>query len=86
MPTISIFYGIVIAMYWDDHAPPHFHVLYADSDAAINIRTLEVLSGKLPRKAMSLVLEWAEQHKDELMEDWNLCAQGQSPKKISPLA
>ena len=85
MPTISTFYGILIQMYWDDHAPPHFHALYAEHEALINIKTLEIIEGSLPRRALSLVLEWAQEHRDELLEDWNLCARNQQPKKIRPL-
>lgn len=85
MPTISSFYGILIRMYWDDHAPPHFHALYAEHKAVVEIRTLNVLEGYLPRRALALVLEWAQQHRDELMEDWELCARNQVPRKIRPL-
>ena len=85
MPTISIFYGIIIQMFWGDHAPPHFHVLYGEYEAVIAIKTLETLEGKLPRRALSLVLEWAAEHRDELIEDWELCEKNQAPKKISPL-
>ncbi|OGI38551.1 MAG: transcriptional regulator [Candidatus Muproteobacteria bacterium RBG_16_64_10] len=85
MPTISTFYGVLIQMFWSDHAPPHFHALYAEFEALIDIRTLEVIRGKLPRRALVLVLEWAAQHRDELMEDWKLCETKQQPKKIAPL-
>lgn len=85
MPTISVFYGILIQMFWQDHAPPHFHALYAEDEALIDIRTLEVIEGRLPRRALALVLEWAAEHRAELMEDWDLCAQMQTPKKIEPL-
>ncbi|MBI3574789.1 MAG: DUF4160 domain-containing protein [Gammaproteobacteria bacterium] len=85
MPTISAFYGILIQMFWSDHAPPHFHALYAEFEILIDIRTLEVIRGKLPRRAQVLVLEWAAQHRDELMEDWRLCETKQQPKKIAPL-
>ena len=51
----------------------------------IDIRTLEVMKGKMPRRALALILEWASQHRNELIEDWDLCEQNQSPKKISPL-
>ena len=86
MPTISVFYGIVIQMFWLDHAPPHFHALYAEHEVLVDIRTLEVLRGGLPGRAMALVLEWAALHRAELAEDWNLCEERQTPKKISPLA
>ena len=85
MPTISAFYGILIQMFWSDHAPPHFHALYAEFEILVDIRTLEVIRGKLPRRAQVLVLEWAAQHRDELMEDWKLCETKQQPKKIAPL-
>lgn len=85
MPTLSAFYGILIQMYWADHAPPHFHALYAEFEGVIDIRTLEVIRGFLPRRALALVLEWAELHREELMEDWNLCASNQTPRKIQPL-
>jgi len=85
MPTISRFYGILIQMYFGDHVPPHFHALYAEFEALIDIRTLELLRGELPGRAMALVVEWAGQHRDELMMDWELCVQNQMPSKIRPL-
>lgn len=72
-------------MFWKDHAPPHFHALYAEHEALIDIRTLEVLQGHLPQRALMLVLEWAKQRRSELMEDWELCVKMKQPKKISPL-
>jgi hypothetical protein len=77
MPTISRFYGILIQMY--------FHALYAEFEALIDIQTLEVIRGELPGRAMALVVEWAQQHRDELIKDWELCAQNQTPSKIRPL-
>lgn len=85
MPTISQFFGIVIQMFWYEHAPPHFHALYAEYEALIDIRTLEIIKGSLPKRAQALVLEWAAQHRTELMEDWNLCQLKQLPKNIAPL-
>jgi len=85
MPTISIFYGIMIKMYWDDHAPPHFHAEYGGAEAVVDIQTREVIRGKLPHGAAMLVKEWAMQHRNELMEDWKLCEQLQTPNKITPL-
>ena len=72
-------------MFWREHAPPHFHALYAEHEALIDIRTLGTIGGKLPRRAMALVLEWAALHRVELMEDWELCQAKQMPKKIIPL-
>ena len=85
MPTISQFFGIIIQMFWREHAPPHFHAMYGEYEALIDIRTLEVIKGRLPKRAQALVLEWAAQHRTELMEDWNLCQSKQFPKNIPPL-
>ena len=85
MPTICVFYGIVVKMYWDDPAPPHFHVQYAEFRAQYAIETLELVRGALPRRAHALVLEWAAIHRLELMEDWQLCELKQHPKEILPL-
>lgn len=85
MPTISAFYGILIQMFFKDHAPPHFHVKYGEFKAFIDINTLLLLNGKLPRRALNLVLDWAELHQAELLEDWRLCKEMQNPKPIAPL-
>lgn len=85
MPTISVFYGVVIQMFWSEHGVPHFHALYAEHEAVIDIRELRILRGGLPRRAMALVLEWAAEHRDELMENWNLCRSMQTPRQIEPL-
>ncbi len=85
MPTVSTFYGIVIQMFWSEHPPPHFHALYAEFEAIIEIKTLEVIKGYLPKRALLLVLEWANEHRAELLEDWKLCKHNQTPKKIQPL-
>jgi Domain of unknown function (DUF4160) len=85
MPEISRFFGSIIRMYWTDHGPPHFHARYADHRCSIDIVTLSILSGHLPRRAMALTLERAVMHREALMEDWQLCAANQSPKRIPPL-
>ena len=84
MPTISTFYGILIQVFWGDHAPPHFHA-FAEFDAVIDIQTLAVIRGSLPRSALALVREWAALHRNELVEDWKICETKQPPKKILPL-
>jgi Domain of unknown function (DUF4160) len=66
-------------------APPHFHALYAEHEAIVDIRTLEAIEGSLPRRAMAFTLEWAQEHRAELMEDWDLCSRNQLLKKIPPL-
>lgn len=85
MPTISIFYGIIVRMFYDEHAPPHFHAQYGEFKASINIKTLELMEGKLPRRALELLLDWAELHQNELLEDWELCQMHLQPRKIEPL-
>jgi hypothetical protein len=85
MPTISAFYGILIRMFFNDHAPPHFHVQYAEYKATVDIEPLKVASGELPRRAQELVLDWAELHQQELLEDWRLCMDKQQPNPIAPL-
>jgi len=82
MPIICTFCGILAQMFWNDHAPPHFHALYAEDEAVVDIRTLEVMEGQMPRRALPLVLEWAQEHRIELMADWELCLRNQSQKKI----
>jgi hypothetical protein len=85
MPEISRFYGIIIAMFYSEHNPPHFHVRYGSDKALIEIRNLRVLEGWLPPRALGLVVEWASQHQNELMQNWELARAEQQPKKIEPL-
>lgn len=84
MPVISRFLGIIIAMFWDDHAPPHFHAKYGEYEITVDILT-GVVQGTFPRRALRHVIDWYELHKDELMEDWELCRLSQIPKPIQPL-
>lgn len=72
-------------MYYDDHAPPHFHAYYGDDVAVIAIDTLEVIEGGLPKRPLALVVEWAQQHRDELREDWRLAEMHQALKPIPAL-
>jgi hypothetical protein len=87
MPTISMFYGIIVRMYFapSEHNPPHFHVYYQDYKASVDIRTCEIIEGNLPRKQSKLVLAWAEVHQEELMANWQLIMNGEQPFKIQPL-
>ena len=85
MPTISNFYGILIQMYWKVNQPPHFHAIYGSVEALIDINNLSVLNGKLPRRAIELVLDWAELQQQELLDNWNLCRNTQTPNMILPL-
>jgi len=86
MPTISTFYGIIIQMYWNEHAPPHFHAIYGAAKATVDINTLVICEGRLPKRITQLVLQWAKLHQAELLEDWGLCLAKEHPKSIDPLA
>ena len=85
MLLISSFYGILIFMYWNEHAPPHFHVKYGDFEALINIKDFSLMEGKLPPKAFGLVIEWAALHQDQLLMNWNLGIDRKTFNKIEPL-
>ena len=87
MPTISMFYGIIIRMYFapGEHSPPHFHVYYNEYRATVNIRTCELLAGDLPKRQAKLALAWAELHQEELLANWKLVMNGEDPFKIQPL-
>ena len=85
MPRISQFYGIAVYLYYRDHAPPHFHAIYAEHEAEIEIATATVMDGKLPRNATALVVEWANLHRQELQHNWDLARAGQPLEPIAPL-
>jgi Domain of unknown function (DUF4160) len=87
MPTISMFYGIIIRMYFapGEHNPPHLHVYFSEYRASIDLRNSDFIEGDLPSRQKKLVLAWIELHQDELMADWNLVMNGEEPFKIQPL-
>lgn len=85
MPEISRFYGIVIYLYYDDHAPPHFHAVYGGREAIVGIEDAAFLRGSLPARAQKLVREWAVLHRAELREAWNRARCLETPGKINPL-
>ncbi|MCX6138916.1 MAG: DUF4160 domain-containing protein [Ignavibacteriales bacterium] len=85
MPSISEFFGIVIYIYYSDHAPAHFHAEYAEHEALFRIDTLEIYSGELPNRARALVVEWASLHRLELFDNWECARQGVPLKGIEPL-
>ena len=85
MPEISLFAGIRITMYYDDHNPPHFHAEYAGNMALVDIQGGYVIAGALPNRQLKYVLAWAEMHRDELMQNWVLAGSAQPLKKIVPL-
>jgi len=85
MPEISRFYGIVVGMFFDDHPPAHFHVRYAEHEAAIEIDSLTIAEGYLPPRTLGLVVEWAARHKAELQENWRALGTDHPLSKIEPL-
>ncbi len=85
MPGVSRFFGIVIYMYYNDHAPAHFHAVYGDFEAVYTIETLEVMRGDLPRRAHALVIEWAVLHRYELRENWQRARDMETLRQIEPL-
>jgi hypothetical protein len=85
VPELSRFFGIVIAMYYSDHAPPHFHAKHDDDQASLRIDNGEILEGALSVRALRLVEEWRKLHEPELMQDW-IHAQARQPlNRIEPL-
>jgi hypothetical protein len=88
MPVISMFYGIVILMYYFDnqkHHRPHIHVKYQDDEAVVTIPEGELLEGKIQRSKLKLIQAWIEIHQDELMANWQLAVEGQQVFRIDPL-
>jgi hypothetical protein len=85
MPEISRFLGMIIAMYYTDHAPPHFHVRYGDRKASLTVDDARLLEGSLPPRALALVKEWATIHRDELRADWELARACRTLNPIAPL-
>lgn len=88
MPVLSMFYGIVVYMYFFDdrkHRVPHIHVEYAEHAAVLALPTGELLEGFLPRNKMKLVEAWMELHGDDLMANWSLAVRGLPTQRISPL-
>jgi hypothetical protein len=85
MPEISRFYGIQVFVNFDDHLPPHFHATYGDDEVLININTLAIYRGSVPRRALRMIRLWASLHQAELIEEWNLAEAGRPTFKIDPL-
>lgn len=85
MPELSRFFGIIIAMYYNDHAPPHFHAKYGGEQASIRIDTGQILDGALGTRALRLVDEWRLLHEAELLDDWNRAQARQPLCRIEPL-
>ena len=82
MPTIALFYGIAIRMYYNDHPPPHFTAEYQNYEANVSIRTGKVIAGRLPKTAARIVRAWALQHQDALLENWDRARLEQALERI----
>lgn len=88
MPVISMFFGVIVSMYFVDnrrHKRPHIHAKYQEHEVVLAIPDGEVLEGSLPGNKLRLLLAWVEIHQDELVADWELAVSGQQPYKIDPL-
>lgn len=83
-PEISRFLGIVIAMYYRDHAPPHFHAIYGDHEVTVEIST-GIVNGLMPRRALAHIQEWRSLHREELSETWTLARASRPLPRIEPL-
>ena len=84
MPTISMFYGIIITMNYNDHNPPHVHVKYQNNNAVLDTEG-EIMQGALPKKQLRLVQAWIEYRKDEILANWELARNGENVYRIDPL-
>lgn len=85
MPEISVFFGIKVTMYYDDHNPPHFHAEYNEYKVLVDIVKGRVLKGVFPSKQLKYVIAWADIHEEELMNNWELAKQDLPLNKIAPL-
>jgi len=87
MPTLSMFFGIVIRMYLGgkEHNPPHFHAYYQNFKGTFDIQSCEMIEGNIPKRQVKLIEAWSELHKEELVANWKLAQNGEPPFKIDPL-
>ncbi len=85
MPEICRFYGIIITMNYNEHNPPHFHAIYQGYEVSIEIKT-GIVKGSMPRRALKMIFEWLDLHKEELLDDWELAINRKSLVKIDPLS
>ena len=88
MPVVSMFYGVIVYMYFMDnrrHKSPHIHVEYQGDEAVFDIQSGEILEGAIALPKARLVQAWIEIHREDLMADWNLATRGQTLFRIDPL-
>ena len=86
MPILSVFFGITVRVYYEDHAPPHVHVSYAEYRAVVEIETGKLLAGRLPKRCLGLFEEWRAARLAELRRAWETAQQSKAPKRIAPLS
>lgn len=84
MPIISRFFGIIVYMFWREHQPPHFHAKYGDDEIIVEIETGNV-TGVMTKRALNMIQEWRQLHKEELIANWQLAEQNKPLKRIDPL-
>ena len=84
MPELSNFYGIKITMNYNEHNPPHFHAMYQGYEITFEIKT-GIIKGTMPKRALKMIFEWVDIHKDELLDDWQLAVSRKALVKIEPL-
>lgn len=84
MPEICRFYGIIIFMNYNDHEPPHFHAKYQDQEVTVEIQS-GITTGKMSQRAIRMLFEWLDLHKDELIKNWELTRERKPLEKIPPL-
>lgn len=85
MPVLSAFYGVVVKMYFDDHAPPHYHAEYGEHELVVGILPILILAGSAPKRVRSMIVEWSALHQQELLSNWELCKAMRQPNAIEPL-
>ena len=82
MPVLSVFFGVIVRMWHDDHPPPHIHVEYQGFEALIEIKTGQLIKGSLPRKVLSIVRDWCHVHQTELLDNWELAQRFEPLERI----
>ncbi len=85
MPEICRFFGIVIAIYYKEHGEPHFHAKYSGQTGVFSITNLKLIEGHLPKRVIAMVLEWAFEHREELVTNWTLAIAKKPLNTIAPL-
>ncbi|KAB2869446.1 MAG: DUF4160 domain-containing protein [Bauldia sp.] len=82
MPTVAVIDGITVQFYWEEHPPPHFHVEFAEHQAVIDIDSLEIIEGYLPKPQYRKIVAWAKSRRTELLEAWTTCRSDLNPGQI----